>query len=155
MSIRVGIDLTASDREELRQLTRKGKASARKLNRARILLLVDEGHSEQEIAAILQTSGNTIWRTKVRYNEGGLELALNDIARPGAPHKLDSQQEAVIVALACSAPPEGYSQWTMQLLADRLVELNVVDNISDETIRLMLKKTGLSLGKKKHGAFQQ
>ena len=126
MSKRVEIDLTPDDRQALQQLTRKGKTSARKLNRARILLLVDEGRAESDISQILGTSGNTIWRTKKRYNEGGLDWALNDEPRAGAPPKLDGKQEALLVALACSDPPEGRETWTMQLLADQLVELDIV-----------------------------
>jgi transposase len=141
MGKRVEIQLTAEDREALRQLTRKGKVSARKLNRARILLLTDEGRAEQEISQILGTSGNTIWRAKVRYNEGGLDWALNEEPRSGAPRKLDGKQEAFLVALACSDPPEGRETWTMQLLADQLVELGMVESISDETVRITLKKT--------------
>lgn len=152
MSKRVEIDLTPEDRQALQQLTRKGKTSARKLNRARILLLVDEGRAESDISQILGTSGNTIWRTKQRYNEGGLEWALNDEPRAGAPPKLDGKQEALLVALACSDPPEGRETWTMQLLADKLVELDVVPAISDETVRTILKKTTLSRGKSKPGA---
>ena len=153
MSKRVEIDLTPDDRQALQQLTRKGKTSARKLNRARILLLVDEGRAESDISQILGTSGNTIWRTKKRYNEGGLDWALNDEPRAGAPPKLDGKQEALLVALACSDPPEGRETWTMQLLADKLVELDVVTSISDETVRTTLKKTTLSRGKSKPGAF--
>ena len=153
MSKRVEIDLTPDDRQALQQLTRKGKTSARKLNRARILLLVDEGRAESDISQILGTSGNTIWRTKKRYNEGGLDWALNDEPRAGAPPKLDGKQEALLVALACSDPPEGRETWTMQLLADKLVELDVVASISDETVRTTLKKTTLSHGKSKPGAF--
>jgi len=152
MSKRVEIDLTPEDRQTLQQLTRKGKTSARKLNRARILLLVDEGHAESDISQILGTSGNTIWRTKKRYNEGGVDWALNDEPRAGAPPKLDGKQEALLVALACSDPPERRETWTMQLLADKLVELDVVTSISDETVRTTLKKTTLSRGKSKPGA---
>jgi transposase len=147
MSKRVEIDLTPDDRQALQQLTRKGQTSARKLNRARILLLVDEGRAESDISRILGSSGNTIWRTKKRYNEGGLDWALNDEPRAGAPPKLDGKQEALLVALACSDPPEGRETWTMQLLADKLVELDVVTSISDETVRTTLKKTTLSRGK--------
>jgi transposase len=154
MGKRVEIDLTPEDRQALQQLTRKGKTSARKLNRARILLLADEGRAESDISQILGTSGNTIWRTKKRYNEGGLDWALNDEPRTGAPPKLDGKQEAFLVALACSAPPEGRETWTMQLLADKLVELDVVTSISDETVRTTLKKTTLSRGKSKPGASQ-
>lgn len=154
MGKRIEIDLAAEDRQELRQLTRKGIVSARKLNRARILLLVDEGRAESDIGRILGTSGNTIWRTKKRYNEGGLDWALNDEPRPGAPPKLDGKQEAFLVALACSDPPEGRETWTMQLLADKLVELDLVASISDETVRTTLKKTTSNHGRNKLGVSQ-
>ena len=141
MGKRVAVQLAVEDRETLQQLTRKGKVSARKLNRAQILLLADIGRSESDISAVLRTSGNTIWRTKIRYNEGGLDWALNEEPRVGAPTKLDGKQEAFLVALACSDPPAGRESWTMQLLADRLVELGIVETISDETVRTTLKKT--------------
>jgi transposase len=143
MGKRIEIQLTAEDRAALKELTKRGKVSARKLNRARVLLLADAGRSEQEVAQILGTSGNTIWRTKVRYREGGLEWALNEEARSGAPRKLDGRQEAFLVALACSEAPSGRDNWTMQLLADRVVELGIVDSISDETVRTTLKKNKL------------
>lgn len=152
MGKRIEIRLSAEDRRVLRQLTRKGVVSARKLNRARILLLVDEGRAESDISQILGTSGNTVWRTKQRYNEGGLDWALNDEPRPGAPPKLNGKQEAFLVALACSDAPEGRETWTMQLLADKLVELDLVTSISDETVRTVLKKTTSSPGKSKPGA---
>jgi transposase len=154
MGKRVEIQLSGDDRQALRQLTRKGKVSARKLNRARVLLLVDEGRSESDISQVLGTSGNTIWRTKCRYNEGGLTWALNEERRPGAPAKLDGKQEAFLVALACSDPPPGRETWTMQLLADKLVELAIVETISDETVRTTLKKTTSSRGKSRPGASQ-
>jgi len=152
MSKRIEIELSAEDRQTLQQLTRKGKISARKLNRVRILLLADEGRAEGDISEILGTSGNTIWRTKKRYTEGGLDWALNEQARVGAPSKLDGKQEAFLVALACSDPPEGRETWTMQLLADKLVELDIVPAISDETVRTILKKTNSNRGKSKPGA---
>ena len=141
MGKRVAVQLSVEEREALQQLTRKGKVSARKLNRARILLLADEGRAESDISQVLGTSGNTIWRTKVRYNEGGLDWALNEEPRLGAPSKLDGKREAFLVALACSDPPTGRESWTMQLLANRLVELGIVETISDETVRTTLKKT--------------
>jgi transposase len=107
MGKRIEIQLSPEDRETLQQVTRKGKISARKLNRVRILLLADEGRAESDISQILGTSGNTIWRTKKRYHEGGLDWALNEPARGGAPPKLDGKQEAFLVALACSDPPAG------------------------------------------------
>ena len=154
MGRRVETQLSADDRQALQQLTRKGKVSARKLNRARILLLVDEGRAESDISQILRTSGNTIWRTKLRYNEGGLDWALNEEPRRGAPTKLDGKQEAFLVALACSDPPQGRETWTMQLLADKLVELDIVASISDETVRTTLKKTSSNPGKSKPGAYR-
>jgi transposase len=153
MGKRIEVQLSADDREAIRKLTRKGKVSARKLNRARILMLADEGRGEGEISQILGTSGNTIWRTKVRYNEGGLDWALNEEPRLGAPAKLDGKQAAFLVALACSDPPTGRETWTMQLLADRLIELGIVKAISDETVRTTLKKTTSSPGKNKLGVF--
>lgn len=154
MGKRIEIQLAAEDRQTLEQLTRKGKISARKLNRVRILLLADEGRAESDISQILGTSGNTIWRTKKRYHEGGLDWAVNEQARAGAPPKLDGKQEAFLVALACSDPPEGRETWTMQLLADKLVELDIVGSISDETVRTLLKKTTSNRGKSKPGASQ-
>jgi transposase len=154
MGKRVIVQLSPADRQTLQQLTRKGKISARKLNRARILLLADEARAESDISRILGTSGNTIWRTKKRYNEGGLDWALNEEPRSGAPPKLDGKQEAFLVALACSDPPQGRETWTMQLLADKLVELAIVETIADETVRTTLKKTNSSHGKSRPGASQ-
>jgi transposase len=136
------VDLTADERAGLLALLHKGVAPARRLTRARILLLADEGGIDQEIAAALHVHRATVERTRRRFVEGGeVERALSDKPRPGGRPKLDGKQEAHLVALACSAPPEGRARWTMQLLADRLVELALVDAISDETVRRTLKKT--------------
>jgi len=93
----------------------------------------------------LHTSISTVQRTRQRFVEGGLECALNERPRLGSEKKLDEKGEAVLVALALSEPPAGRKRWTLQLLADRLVELKIVDDISYETVRRRLKKTGLSL----------
>jgi transposase len=135
------VDLTADERAGLLALLHKGVAPSRRLTRARILLLADEGGTDQEIAAALHVHAATVERTRRRFVEGGVERALSDQPRPGGRPKLDGKQEAHLVALACSAPPEGRARWTMQLLADRLVELALVDAISDETVRRTLKKT--------------
>jgi transposase len=116
-------------------------APARKLTRARILLLADEGGTDEAIAAALHVHRATAERSRRRFVEGGLERALSDEPRPGGRPKLDGRGEAHLGALACSAPPEGRARWTLQLLADRLVELALVDAISDETVRRALKKT--------------
>lgn len=135
-----GVDLTEDERTSLLTLLRRGKHSSRKLNRVRILLLADEGKTDREIAAALHTSIPTVQRVRQRFVEGNLERALHDRPRPGGRRKLDGKAEAYLVALACSKPPEGQQHWTMQLLADKLVELQLVDEISDETVRRTLKK---------------
>ena len=141
MNKRYIVDLTADERAGLLALLNKGVAPARKLTRARILLLADEGGTDREIAAALHVHPATVERTRRRFVEGGVERALSERPRPGGRPKLDGKQEAHLIALACSRAPEGRAQWTMQLLADRLVELRVVDAISDETVRRTLKKT--------------
>lgn len=141
MNKRYIVDLTADERAGLLALLHKGVAPARRLTRARILLLADEGGTDQEVAAALHVHPATAERARRRFVEGGVERALSDKPRPGGRPKLDGKQEAHLVALACSAPPEGRARWTMQLLADRLVELALVDAISDETVRRTLKKT--------------
>jgi transposase len=142
MDQRYIVDLTAEERAGLLALLNKGVAPARRLTRARILLLADEGGTDQEIAAAaLHVHPATIERTRRRFVEGGVERALSDKPRPGGRPKLAGRQEAHLVALACSAPPEGRARWTMQLLADRLVELALVEAISDETVRRTLKRT--------------
>lgn len=135
------IDLKGEERERLQQLIRKGKTSARSITRARILLLAEAGQSNQAIVTALQTSLSTVKRVRRRFVEEGIEDALYDRPRPGVARKLDGRQEALLVALACSEPPEERVCWTMQLLADRLVELGEVETISDETVRRVLKKT--------------
>ena len=134
------VDITDAERTELRRLTRRGVASARKLARARILLLADEGSTDEAIAAALHVHRATVERIRQRFVQGGVERALSEKPRPGGGPKLDAKQEAFLVALACSAPPDGRARWTMQLLADRLVELAVVASVSDETVRRTLKK---------------
>jgi transposase len=136
------VTLTDTERKELHGLLQKGAGGARKLNRAHILLLADEGESDEEIAAVLHTGRSTVQRTRERFVEEGFEAALHERPRPGKKRRLQGRAEAFLVALACSDPPGGRKRWTMQLLADRLVELTVVEAISDETVRRAVKKTG-------------
>lgn len=135
------VNLTDEDREELNQYLRRGKSSARSQTRARILLLADEGRSDAEIADALSVSRTTICRIRKRYCDFGLEFALNEKPRSGAPPKIDGRVEAELTVLACSDPPEGRSKWTLRLLADKLVELEVVDSISHMSVQRTLKKT--------------
>jgi transposase len=135
------VDLSSEEKAELAELTKKGKTSARKLNRARILLLADEGQTDKAIAKTLDVGTSTVERTRKKFVEGGLEEALNELPRIGRERKLSGKQEAYLVALACSDPPEGRKRWTMKLLADKLIEFEVVDStVSDETVRRTLKR---------------
>lgn len=149
------VDLSEEERDSLRQLVRRGKARVRRVNRARILLLADKDHTDEEIAQALQLGRSTVERTRKRFVEEGLEPALSERPRPGKARLLSGKQEAFLVALACSDPPEGRTRWTMQLLADRLIELNVVESITDETVRRLLKKTTSSRGRRNSGASRR
>ena len=140
------IDLTEAERNSLLGLVQKGRAPVRQVRRAQILLAAADGYSDAAIARLLHSSVSTVERTRKHFVEAGLEIALHERPRPGARRKLEGKQAAFLVALACSAPPDGRRCWTMQLLADKLVELQVVETISDETIRRILKKTRSSLG---------
>ena len=140
------VDLSEQERLYLLDFVKSGKRSARKLNRARILLLADEDKADGEIAKALHTGTATVQRTRQRFVEGNLEGALNERPRPGGQKKLDEKSEAILETLAHSKPPEGRKRWTLELLADQLVQLKVVDSISYETVRHELKKRGLDLG---------
>ena len=145
------INLTEKERTELSQLIKSGKHSARVLGRARILLLLDRSQGQKrklhEIAEAMLTSTGTVSNVKKRYLNGGLEHGLQDRPRPGAKPKIDGEVEAHLIALACSEPPEGRERWTLRLLADKLVELELVEGISHVAIRDALKKTNSSPGK--------
>jgi transposase len=135
------VTLTDEERAQLLALTKKGRVAARRLTRAHILLQADAGATQDAIAAALHIGRATVVRICRRFIEEGLEAALRDRSRPGAQRKLNGKQEAFLIALACSPPPEGRKCWTMQLLANQLVERRVVEAISDETVRRTLKKT--------------
>ena len=138
------IDLTADERAELGTLTRRGSAKARRLKHALILLAAADGDADDQIASRLRVHPNTVQRVRRRFVEEGLAAALSEKPRPGKTPLLDGRQEAHLIALACSTPPEGRVQWTMQLLANKLVELKLVPSISDETVRRVLVKKGMS-----------
>jgi transposase len=134
------VDLNDEERNQLPDLTHKGTVSARKLKRAQIVLKAAEGWTDEQIIIALDTSRSTVERTGKRFVEGGVEKALNDDPRPGARLKLDGRGEAYLIALACSDPPADHEHWALRLLADRLVQMGVVDSISHETVRQSLKK---------------
>jgi transposase len=135
------VNLTNEERETLFGMTRKGEIRARKMKRAMILLKADEGMTDPQIMAALNTSRPTVERIRKRFVTGGLEKALNEDPRPGQKRKLDGRAEAKLIAISCSNPPAGHDHWALRLLADRLVELGMVESISHECVRQMLKKT--------------
>jgi transposase len=147
MAKRYRVTLTPEEREQLRQMVSRGKADARKLAHARILLQSDEAEggprrTDEQIGSALDASTRTVERVRERFVEQGLEAAL--LPRPSRrvyARKLDGRQEARLIALACSKPPAGKARWTLRLLADEMVELEVVDSLSHETVRQALKKT--------------
>jgi hypothetical protein len=147
MAKKYKVTLTESEREELRAMISKGKADARKLTHARILLQADESEggpkrTDQQIAESLDTTTRTVERVRQRFVEESLESAL--LPKPTKriyTRKLDGEQEAKLIATACSKPPAGKKRWTLRLLADHLVELEVADSVSHETVRQTLKKT--------------
>lgn len=138
MNIRYRVELSQSERAELNALLGGGRHAARKLKRAQILLAADDGIDDETIAATLNVSGSTIYRTKRRFVEANLEGALSEEARPGAARKLSGKEEALLIATACSKPPPGRARWTLALLADELVELTDHEELSRETVRRRL-----------------
>ena len=155
---RYTVTLTEDERETLRELTSKGKHSSQKILNALILLNCDKGewnvnHSiNEEISRVLNISMRKIDRVKKRFVEEGLDVALNGETRDRIyAKKVDGDFEAHLVALSCSEPPEGFARWSLRLLADQVVELGYIENISHETIRRTLKKRNKTLAKERMG----
>jgi hypothetical protein len=148
------VTLTAEERNELKQLVSTGKCNAQKIKHANILLAVDENENgrvpDSEVAKQFHCHANTVANIRERFVEEGLESALERKKRafPPNPYIFDGRAEAHLVRIACSTPPEGRCKWTMQLLADKCVELNIVERTSKETVRQGLNKTNLSLTSK-------
>jgi transposase len=135
------VELAEEEREQLRTILRRGKASVRMVARARVLLKADEGYTDGAVAEALEVSAATVSRIRRRFVEWGLDQALREKPRPGQRRKLSGKQEAHMVAVACSTPPEGHGRWTLRLLAGKVVELGFASSISPETVRQVLKKT--------------
>ena len=146
------IQLPQDEKTELEQLIKSGEHKARVISRARVLLLLDRSLGQQrtlaQVAEATMLSSVSVSHIKRRYFEGGLERALYDNPRPGRPvTKMTGDVEAQLIALTCSEPPAGYDQWTLRLLAEGLVQLEVVESISHVTVGEMLKKMNLNPGK--------
>ena len=140
------LHLTKKDRQLIASFRAKGLHLAREVNRAHILAALDRGLSEAQIMDVLGVGRTVIWRTRAAYFQGGLEYALHDEARPGKPRQYDTDVEAQMTALACSAPPTGATRWTLGLLEQAAQSQAGIGPISRETIRRLLKKTASSHG---------
>lgn len=156
---RYRVTLEKDEREQLEDITRKGSHQSQKVINALILLNCDEGDFNErqtrgeEVAEVLRISSRKVDRVKKRFVEEGMEVALGGRQgrRPSYVRKADGEFEAHLVALSCSKPPKGYAQWSLRLLADRVVELDYIDSVSHETVRQVLKKTKSNRGSKSGG----
>jgi transposase len=143
MNIRYRVKLSSEERALLCALVQGGKGPARKVKRAQILLAAARGSSDEGIAAHVSVGTATVYRTKRRFVEEGLEQALNEASRPGAERKLAAKEEALLVATVCSKPPSGRARWTLSLLADEMVRLTEHRSLSGETVRRRLAEKEL------------
>jgi transposase len=156
--VKYKVTLTKEERESLMENTRKGSHTAKKVIHSLILLNVDQGqHNEnkqtnEQVCKVLKIGMRTIDRVKQRFVLEGLDAALGVAPTTRVyERKVDGETEARLISIACSEPPKGFGKWSLRLLADRMVELNYIDEISHETVRKVLKKTSLSLGESKVG----
>ena len=133
--------LSANDRKSAESIRSKGVRSAREINRAHTLLALDKGISEAQIMSVLGVGRMMLWRTRSAYNDGGLDLAVHDVARCGRPPKYGAEAEALVCALACSQAPEGRSRWTIDLLLEAARKEPLLSGVSRATIARALKKT--------------
>jgi transposase len=143
MNVRYRVELSQTERTDLTALLSGGKHAARKLKRAQILLAADAGANDDDIATSVGVGGSTVYRTKQRFVLGNLQAALSEMPRSGASRKLSGKEEALLVATACSKPPQGRARWTLELLAGRLVSLTQHDSVSRETVRRRLAENDL------------
>jgi len=141
------VHLKEEERRKLIGIVSKGRNKAVVIQRAHILLKVDEGKTDAEISQLLYVSEQTIRRVRLRYVTDGLQAALEDKPHPSTGSELDEKQEARVIALACSEPPAGRARWTLELLTQEVLKDGIVSHISPETVRLLLKKTNSNPGR--------
>jgi transposase len=134
MNIRYRVTLAPEERQQLEGLVRGGKGAVRMIKRAQILLAADAGSKDEAIARNVGAGTSTVYRTKQRFVEEGLERALHESPRPGAPRKLGAGDESLLIAVACSKPPDGRARWTLDLLADEMVRLTSHETLSGDTV---------------------
>ena len=140
------VKLRPSELAFLRSFKSSGKRSQQEYDRVNNLLLLHKGKKDAEIVDFLEVERTTVWRTRMRYLQEGVEKSLQEKERRGQPGKYGTKQEAEIIALACSAPPAGRARWTLELLTEKVSLHKGLESINRETIRLILKKTNVSLG---------
>lgn len=144
--IAIPIKLTAKEKAELQSIVKKGTHKSRTIMRAKALLLLDSGKSRLEVQSELGIDTNNFYKIKKRYFSGGLASALEELPRSGQPPKITERLEAQISSIACSEAPAGAARWTLSLINAKIVELNYIDGISNESIRKVLKKVNSNLG---------
>lgn len=146
------LELKRRDRGILKGILRHGEHHAREMVRANVLLALDRGVKDTAITQVLGVERTTIWRTRMAYLDGGLPSALYDMPRSGRPMKYKMREQSEIVALACSDPPQGREHWTLTLLTQAARQREGLDSLNRESVRLILKKTNVSLGSRRCGA---
>lgn len=139
------VKLKPEDLASLKKIISSGSQKARNITRCRILLMSNEGKTDTQIIEFLQVARNTIRTVRSRYKSKGLEAAIYEQPRPGAPAKFTGRDKAKVTAIACSKPPGGRGRWTLRLIADKMVELDMVEEISYQTVKRILKKTNCVL----------
>lgn len=149
MNVRYRVTLSVEEREVLRELIARGRPQVRRVKRAQILLGADAGQSDEDLAQAVATGTATVYRTKRRFVQEGLEQALAEQPRPGAPRKLTGREELLLMATACSSPPEGCARWTLELLAGEMVRLTEHESLGKETVRRRLHEKELKPWQKK------
>ena len=146
------VQLSEEEQQQLKLLTSKGKAHARVVKRAHLLLLSHEGKNVQQIMDALHVTHGTVNNIRKKYCVSGMEAALYDAPRSGRPEKFDGKDRAAITSIACSEAPEGHAKWSVRLIADKAVEIGVVDGVSPSTVHYILKKTKSNLIAREAGA---
>lgn len=142
----IEITLSSKEREFLQRFVKTGTKKARAIARAKVLIFADEGYSNEEISKMTNVHRQGIWRIKKRYKDEGLDWALTEKPRSGQPRKYSDEQEAMIIAMACTDPPKGRERWSIRLLTEHIKKRKGFETINRETVRLTLKKAKLNLG---------
>lgn len=149
--IKKPVTLTEAEKSALNDIVKKGTHKSRKIIRARVLLLMNEGKDLAETQQQVKIGSGHFYKIKSRYFEGGLAHALEELPRSGQPRKVTEKLEAQITSIACSAAPAGSARWTLKLINEKVIELNYVESLSQESVRLILKKASANPGRKRCG----